>query len=140
VDVTLGSVELLSRNIGTVTGHADGGARRRSKRDPVPIDRVTPGGFGHGDDRDRHLDHCGGRGARAVPAEAQTGIGPKFTLKAPDLVTVTIGAKAQAGRWWTSNGALLLVPAGDTLSTVTLIAPGTANPLAGSSGTTAWRT
>ena len=61
--------------------------------------------------------------------KAQTGIVAKVTLKAPDLVTVTIGGKAQAGRLVTSNGALLLVPAGDTLSTVTLIAPGTANPL-----------
>jgi hypothetical protein len=52
----------------------------------------------------------------------------KVALKGPNLVTVTAGGKSQAGRLTTSNGSLLLVPDGDTLPTVTLIAPGSGNP------------
>jgi len=61
--------------------------------------------------------------------KAQSGIVAKVTLTAPNVVTVTVGSKSQAARLVTSNGALLLVPAGDNVATVTLISPGTANPL-----------
>lgn len=129
VDVTLGSVELLSRNIGTVTGTLDGVRVAAPNGDPVPIDRVTLAGSATATTATATLTIAEAEALAESQLKAQTGIVAKVTLKAPDLVTVTIGGKAEAGRLVTSNGALLLVPAGDTLSTVTLIAPGTANPL-----------
>ena len=60
--------------------------------------------------------------------KAQTGIVAKVTLKSPDKVTVTIAGKSQSGRLVTSNGSLLVVPNGNSLPTITLIAPATGNP------------
>ena len=58
----------------------------------------------------------------------QTGIAAKVVLKGPNLVTITVNGKSQAGRLLTSNGSLLLVPNGNTLPSVILIAPGGGNP------------
>ncbi len=129
VDVTLGSVDLLSRNIGTVTGTMSGVRVAAPNGDPVPIDQVTLQGSAIATNATATLTIAEAEALVQSQLKAQTGIVATVVLKSPNLVTVTAGGKSQAGRLVTSNGALLLVPNGNTLPTVTLIAPGTANPL-----------
>jgi hypothetical protein len=60
--------------------------------------------------------------------KTQTGVTAKVVLKSPNLVTITVNGKSLSGRLLTSDGSLLVVPNGNTLPTVTLIAPGGGNP------------
>jgi len=129
VDVTLGSVDLLSRNIGTVTGTLDGVRVAAPNGDPVPIDQVTLQGSSTATSATATLSVAEAEALAESQLKAQTGIVATVALKGPNLVTVTGGGKSQPGHLVTSNGSLLLVPNGNTLPTVTLIAPGTANPL-----------
>lgn len=129
VDVTLGSVELLSRDIGTVTGTLDGVRVAAPNGDPVSIDEVTLQGSATATTATATLTVAEAEALAESQVKAQTGIVAKVTLKGPNVVTVTVGSKSQAGRMLTSNGSLLLVPNGNTMPTVTLMAPGTANPL-----------
>ena len=129
VDVTLGSVELLSRDIGTVTGTLDGVRVAAPNGDPVAIDEVTLQGSATATTATATLTLAEAEALAESQLKAQTGIVAKVTLKSPNVVTVTVGGKSQAGRLVTSNGSLLLVPNGNTMPTVTLMAPGTANPL-----------
>jgi hypothetical protein len=129
VDVTLGSVELLSRDIGTVTGTLDGVRVAAPNGDPVSIDQVTLEGSATATTATATLTVAEAEALAESQVKAQTGIVAKVTLKGPNVVTVTVGSKSQAGRMLTSNGSLLLVPNGNTMPTVTLMAPGTANPL-----------
>jgi hypothetical protein len=129
VDVTLGSVQLLSRTIGTVSGTLDGVRVAAPNGDPVPIDQVTLQGSATATTATATLTVSEAEALAESQLKAQSGIVAKVTLTAPNVVTVTVGSKSQAARLVTSDGALLLVPAGDNVATVTLISPGTANPL-----------
>ncbi len=128
VDVTLGYVDLLSRNIGTVTGTL------MECASPLPTAIRSPSTRSRCRDRPRRrratatLSVAEAEALAESQLKAQTGVVATVALKGPNLVTVTAGGKSQPGHLVTSNGSLLLVPNGNTLPTVTLIAPGTANP------------
>jgi hypothetical protein len=129
IDVTLGSVELLSRDIGTVTGTLDGVRVAAPNGDPIAIDKVTLQGSATATTATATLTLAEAEALAESQVKAQTGIVAKVTVKGPNVVTITVGSKSQAGRLLTSNGSLLLVPNSNTMATVTLMAPGTANPL-----------
>jgi hypothetical protein len=129
IDVTLGSVELLSRDIGTVTGTLDGVRVAAPNGDPIAIDKVTLQGSATATIATATLTVAEAGTLAETQLKAQTGIVAKVTVKGPNVVTITVGSKSQAGRLLTSNGSLLLVPNSNTMPTVTLMAPGTANPL-----------
>jgi hypothetical protein len=129
IDVTLGSVELLSRDIGTVTGTLDGVRVAAPNGDPIAIDKVTLQGSATATTATATLTVAEAEALAESQVKAQTGIVAKVAVKGPNVVTVTVGSKSQAGRLLTSNGSLLLVPNSNTMPTVTLMAPGTANPL-----------
>ena len=128
VDVTLGGVELLSRTVATVTGTLDGVLITAPNGDPVTIDKVTLPGSATATTATATMTLAAAQALAVAQLKSGTGIVAKVALKGPNLVTVTAGGKSQAGRLTTSNGSLLLVPDGDTLPTVTLIAPGSGNP------------
>ncbi|MGD0019504.1 MAG: hypothetical protein ABSD62_09655 [Candidatus Limnocylindrales bacterium] len=128
VDVTLGDVELLSRNIETVTGTLEGVRVAAPNGDPVTIDQVSLQGSATATTATANMSVAQAEALAESQLKVQTGIVAKVALKGPNLVTVTAGGKSQVGRLVTSNGSLLLVPNGDTLPTVTLISPGSGNP------------
>ena len=134
VDVTLGGVELLKRSISTVNGTLTGVRVAAPNGDPVTIDKVTLAGSATATTATATMTVA----AAQALAESQlkaAGLVAKVALKSPNLVTVTGGGKSQTGHLTTSNGSLLLVPDGNTLPTVTLIAPGTGNPFRVTSAT-----
>jgi hypothetical protein len=128
VDVTLGDVELLSRKIGTVTGTLDGVLVLAPNGDPITIDKVTLAGSATATAATATLTIADAEALAESQLKSQTGIVAKVSLNGPNVVTVTVGGKSQAGRLVTSDGSVLLVPDGDTLPTAALIAPRSGNP------------
>lgn len=128
VDVTLRDVDMLSRKIGTVSGTLDGVRVAAPNGDPVTIDEVTLDGSATATTATCRMSVATAQALAQSQLKTQTGIAAKVVLKGPNLVTITVNGKSQSGRLLTSNGSLLLVPNGNTLPTVTLIAPGAGNP------------
>ena len=64
----------------------------------------------------------------AVSQLKARGIVATVALAAPDRITITAGGQSQPGRLVAAAGALLVIPDGGALPTVTLIQPGTGNP------------
>jgi hypothetical protein len=128
VDVTLGDVELLSRNIGTVIGSLDGVRVAAPNGDPVLIDHVALSGSAIATTATASLTIAAAEALAESQLKSQTGITAKVTLQSPDVVTISVGGKSEAGRLVTSNGSLLLVPNGTQLPPTTLIAPDPGNP------------
>jgi hypothetical protein len=115
VDVTLRDIDMLSRKIGTVGGTLEGVRVAAPNGDPVATATCR-------------MSVATVQTLAQSQLKTQTGIAAKVVLKSPNLVTITVNGKSQSGRLLTSNGSLLLVPNGNTLPTVTLIAPGAGNP------------
>ena len=128
VDVVLGDVELLSRNIGTVTGTLDGVRVAAPNGDPVGIDKVTLEGSATATIATATLTVPEAETLAESQLKSQTGITASVTLKGPNLVSLTIAGKPVSGRLVTSNGSLLVVPDSAALPIVTLISPGSGNP------------
>jgi hypothetical protein len=128
VNVTLRDVDLLGRKIGTVSGTLDGVRVAAPNGDPVTIDEVTLDGSATATTATCRMSVATAQALAESQLKTQTGIIAKAVLKSPNLVTITVNGKSQSGRLLTSNGSLLLVPTGNTLPTVTLIAPGGGNP------------
>lgn len=128
VDVTLGDVDMLGRKIGTVSGTLDGVRVAAPNGDPVTIDEVILDGSATATTATSRMSVATAQALVESQLKAQTGVAAKVVIKGPNLVTITINGKPQPGRLLTISGSLLLVPDGNTLPTVTLIAPGGGNP------------
>ena len=127
-EVTLGDIDLLSRNIGTVTGTLVGVRVAAPNGDPVAIDTVSLAGAATSTTATANLSVAAAQTLAESQIKAQTGISAKVVLKAPDAVTLTVNGKAQSGRLVATNGALVLVPNSSGLPSVTLVVPGPGNP------------
>jgi hypothetical protein len=128
VDVTLQGVNLLSRDIGTVTGTFGGVRIAAPNGDPVAIDAVTLSGEASATRATATLNVTTAARLAQSQIKAQTGFSSTVVLKAPDAVVLTIGGKSQTGRLVAVNGALVLIPSNSGMPTVTLVAPGSGNP------------
>ncbi len=127
LDLTLGEVELFSRKIGTVTGTLEGVRVATPDGQPLTVDTVTLSGAARS--ASAEMDVSMAEAQRLAVAQLKAlGVAATVTLAAPNKVTVTAGGKSQPGRLEAAAGGLLLVPDGDSLPTVTLIAPGGGNP------------
>jgi hypothetical protein len=127
VDIVLGDVDLLSRDIGTVNGTLLGVKVAAPNGDPVAIYRVTLAGAATSSRATASISVAEAQTLAEQQLKAQ-GISAKVALKAPDVVTLTVAGKSQAGRLMAINGALVLVPNSNSLPSVTLISPGPGNP------------
>ncbi|MGA3058550.1 MAG: hypothetical protein ABSE70_11030 [Candidatus Limnocylindrales bacterium] len=127
LDLTLGKVELFSRQIGTVTGTLAGVRVAAPDGQPVTIDLVTLSGAASS--ATAEMDMSVTEAERLAASQLKSrGIAATVTLAPPDKITVTAGGKSQPGHLLVKEGALLLVPDGDSLPTVILIAAGGGNP------------
>lgn len=134
LDLTLGEVELFSRKIGTVTGTLEGVRVATPDGQPLTVDTVKLSGAAR--TANAEMDVSMAEAQRLAVAQLKAlGVAATVTLAAPNKVTVTAGGKSQPGRLEVAAGGLLLVPDGDSLPTVTLIAPGGGNPFRVSSVT-----
>jgi hypothetical protein len=127
VDVTLGSVDLMSRSIGTVNGTLTGVRVAAPNGDTVSIDKVTLSG-----PADRTVATCSLSLAQAQAlAESQLAAqGIKATVRfvAPNVVKLLVSGKTFDGRLVATDGSLFLVPDSKSMPTVLLINPGSGNP------------
>jgi hypothetical protein len=128
VDVTLGDVQLLSRNFDNVSGTLTGVKVLAPDGQPVVLESVTLLGPSTTTTATASLSLATAQSLAAAELKAQTGIVGTISLTSPDKVTLTISGKSQSGRLATSNGSLLLIPNSSFLPPVTLIAPGSGNP------------
>jgi hypothetical protein len=126
VDVTLGGVDLLSREIGTVNGALTDVQVAAPNGDTISIDKVT-------------LDGPAGNTAATCAvslataktlAESQLqsqGIQATVDFAAPNAVTLQAGGQSIKGRLVATAGSLYLVQDGEGI-TVLLMSPGAGNP------------
>jgi hypothetical protein len=127
IDLTLGQVELFSRQIGTVAGTLDGVRVAAPDGQPVTIDSVTLTGSATAASADMAISLAEAERLVASQLKAR-GVVATVALAAPDRITITAGGQSQPGRLVAAAGALLLIPDGGALPTVTLIQPGAGNP------------
>ena len=127
LDLTLGKVELFSRQIGTVSGTLEGVRVATPDGQPVTVDTVKLSGAASS--ASAEMDVSMAETERLAVAQLKSlGIAATVTLAAPNKIAVTAGGRSQPGRLVAAAGALLLVPDGDALPTVTLMEPGSGNP------------
>jgi hypothetical protein len=127
LDLTLGKVELFSRQIGTVAGTLEGVRVAAPDGQPVTVDTVKLSGAASS--ASAEMDVSMAEAQRLAVAQLKSlGIAATVTLAAPNRITVTAGGRSQPGRLVAAAGALVLVPDGDSLPTVTLMEPGAGNP------------
>src|ERR1035437_2863525 len=127
IDLTLGGVRLFDRKIDTVRGTLGGVRVPDPEGQPVTFETVNVDGDA------RHaastLTISSTEATRLAVSQLKAhGISGTVAFVAPDKVVVTAGGKPQACRLRVTNGALTLVPDGNALPTLTLIAPGGGNP------------
>jgi hypothetical protein len=127
IDLTLGKVELFSRQIGTVAGTLEGVRVAAPDGQPITVDSVRLSGAASSASAEMDLSMAEAQ-RLAVAQLKSLGIAATAALAAPNKITVTAGGQSQPGRLVAAAGALLLVPDGDELPTVTLMAPGGGNP------------
>ena len=128
VDVTLRDVNLISRDIGTVTGTFGGVRIAAPNGEPVAIDSVSLTGEADATQATATLSTATAQKLAQSQLKAQTGISSTVTFKGPDAVTLVVNGKSEVGRLVAINGALVLVPNNSGLPSVTLVAPGSGNP------------
>jgi hypothetical protein len=127
LDLTLGKVELFSRQIGTVSGTLGGVRVVAPDGQPITVDTVELSGAASA--ASAEMDVSMAEAQRLAIAQLKSlGIAATVTLAAPNRITVTAGGRSQPGRLVAAAGALLIVPDGDALPTVTLMQPGGGNP------------
>jgi hypothetical protein len=127
LDLTLGKVELFSRQIGTVSGTLEGVRVAAPDGQPVTVDTVKLSGAASSASAEMGVSMAEAQ-RLAVAQLKSLGIAATVTLAAPNRITVTAGGRSQPGRLVAVAGALVLVPDGDALPTVTLMEPGSGNP------------
>jgi hypothetical protein len=127
LDLTLGKVELFSRQIGTVAGTLEGVRVAAPDGQPVTVDTVKLSGAASSASAEMGVSMAEAQ-RLAVAQLKSLGIVATVTLAAPNRITVTAGGRSQPGRLVAVAGALVLVPDGDALPTVTLMEPGSGNP------------
>jgi len=127
IDLTLGKVELFSRQIGTVAGTLEGVRIAAPDGQPVTVDTVRLSGAASSASAEMDVSMAEAR-RLAVAQLKSLGIAATVALAAPNKITVTAGGKSQPGRLVAAAGALLLVPDGDAFPTVALMEPGGGNP------------
>ena len=127
IDLTLGGVELFARKIGTVRGTLGGVRVPDPDGQPVTFETVNVDGDA------RHaasaLTISNAEVTRLAVSQLKAhGITGTVAFSAPDKVVVTAGGNSQTCRLRVNSGALMLVPDGNALPTLTLIAAGDGNP------------
>jgi len=127
IDLTLGGVQLFDRKIGTVRGTLGGVRVPDPDGQPVTFQTVNVDGDA------RHaastVSISNTEAARLAVSQLKAhGISATVAFVAPDKVVVTAGGSSQPCRLRVSSGALVLVPDGNALPTLTLIAAGDGNP------------
>jgi hypothetical protein len=129
IDLTLGGVELFDRKFATVNGTLTTVTVFASDGRPVTIESVTVDGTSTAAASKLVVTK-----AEAVRlAESQllaSGIVAKVVLTAPDNVTITAGGRTARAKLQVNNGSLQLVPTGNDLPLLTLMAKGGGNPFA----------
>jgi hypothetical protein len=127
VDVTLGGVDLMSREIGTVEGTLTGVRVAAPNGDTVLIETVSLNG-----PADRTVAQCSltiaAAEALAQSQLAAQGVNAKVSVAAPNYVTLTVGGNSYKGRLVVTNDSLFLVPESKAMPTVLLIKSGSGNP------------
>lgn len=128
VDLTLSTVNLIGRTFETASGTLDMVAVATPDGSSTTVSRVTIDGSSVA--ARAVLTMTTAEAAKLIESQlkAQANVTGKVTFQAPDRMTVTINGKSQSGRMIAVNGALVVVPDGGALPTVTLIAPGEGNP------------
>lgn len=127
LDLTLGKVELLTRNVGTVDGTLQGVRVASPDGQPINIDKVTLSGDARS--ANAQMDVSKAEVQRLAVSQLKAhGIVATVALASPDKVTITAGGRSQTGHLAVKDGSLLLVPDGNALPMVALIAPGSGNP------------
>ena len=127
IDLTLGGVELFARKIATV--HGTLGGVRVPDPDGRPVTFETVNVDGDARHATSTLTISNAEATRLAASQLKAhGITGTVAFSAPDKVVVTAGGKPQTCRLQVNFGALVLVPDGNALPTLTLIAPGDGNP------------
>jgi hypothetical protein len=127
VDVTLGSVDLLGRTFGSVTGTLSGVQVAAPNGDPVNIDQVTLTGPGASTTATATMSTATAQ-ALAQSQLGAVGVVSRVSFKSPDVVVMKIASGTFTGRLVTANGSLILVPNSSTVPSVILIDPSGGNP------------
>ena len=127
IDLTLGGVRLFDRKIDTVRGTLGGVRVPDPDGQPVTFETVNVDGDARRAAATLTMSNAEANRLAVSQLKAH-GISGTVTFVAPDKVVVTAGGKPQACRLRLFNGALVLVPDGNALPTLTLIAPGDGNP------------
>jgi hypothetical protein len=127
IDLTLSNVDLFDRKIGTVKGSLAGVRIFDPNGQPVTFETVTVDGDAKKAASTLSISNTEA-GQLAVSQLKASGINGTVALSSPDKVVVTAGGKPQTCRLTVINGALVLIPDGNALPTLTLIAPGNGNP------------
>jgi hypothetical protein len=127
IDLTLGGVALFDRTIRTVRGTLGGVRVPDPEGQPVTFETVNIDGDAKHAASTLTISNAEA-GRVAVSQLKAHGISGTVALVAPDKVIVTAGGKPQACRLRVISGALVLVPDGSALPTLTLIAAGDGNP------------
>ena len=134
IDLTLGGVALFDRTIRTVRGTLGGVRVPDPEGQPVTFETVSIDGDAKLAASTLTISNAEANRLALAQLNAH-GITGTVAFVAPDKVSVTAGGKPQACHLRVIAGALVLVPDGNALPTLTLIAPGDGNPFHLSSAT-----
>ena len=127
IDLTLGGVELFARKIGTVRGTLSGVRVPDPDGQPVTFETVNVDGDASHAASTLTISYA--EATRLAVAQLKAhGITGTVVFSAPDKVVVTAGGNPQTCRLRVYVGGLVLVPDGNALPTLTLLAPGGGNP------------
>ena len=128
IDVTLANVELIDRTIGSVSGSLTGVRVPAANGGVVTAESVVLTGKGTAATATLTLSNS----EVATLAKTQLKLlginATNVKLAAPDKLTLTVAGQTKTGHLVTKNGALQVVVAGMTPSTMTLVESGNGNP------------
>lgn len=127
IDVTLESVDLLNRKVGSVTGTLTSVSVAAPNGGTVSLTTVTLSGPATETVATCTMSVIQTEALAESQLQAQ-GVDAQVNLAAPDLVTLRVGGVSYTGRLVVSEGALYLVPEAKSLPSVLLIQPGSGNP------------
>ena len=132
VDLVLTGVDLIGRKFDTVSGSLDQVTVTTPDGQPVTVGHVAISGTATAATASLTMTNAQAQSLAEselrAKLNAQASVSIKVTLKAPDRMTISINGKSQSARLIVAGGALLLVPDGNSIPTVTLVTPGAGNP------------
>jgi hypothetical protein len=132
IDLTLGKVDLFGRKFETVSGSLDNVTVPTPDGLTTTVSHVTVNGTSTGAAASLILTTAQATGIAESELRAKLNAQPSVkivvTLQGPDRMTIVIAGRAQGARLVVVSGSLVLVPDGNSLPSVTLIAPSAGNP------------